>query len=90
MMMMMLASLISLMFCGCIVLSEGELQIGFYQGSCGFAELAVKQEVRNAFMRDNGIAAGLIRLHFHDCFVRVRNCFFLKIVVLYILTACIV
>ncbi|KAL8551119.1 hypothetical protein ACS0TY_000265 [Phlomoides rotata] len=65
-----ISAFISLIFCRYIVPSEAQLLTGFYQRSCGFAELAVKQEVRNAFMRDNGIAAGLVRLHFHDCFVR--------------------
>lgn len=68
-----LRTLILVLFCFDIFKSEAQLQEGFYQSSCGFAEFIVKQEVRNGFIRDNGVAAGLVRLHFHDCFVRVRN-----------------
>lgn len=47
------------------------LQVGFYQNSCPHAELIVADEVRKSFVQDIGIAAGIIRLSFHDCFVRV-------------------
>ncbi|RVW60961.1 Peroxidase 5 [Vitis vinifera] len=49
---------------------EAELQVGFYRDKCKAAESIVKDEVEKAFERDRGIAPGLLRLHFHDCFVR--------------------
>ncbi|KAL7146044.1 hypothetical protein ABFS83_06G014600 [Erythranthe nasuta] len=63
-------TLVSVLLFLYIVDSEAQLQTGFYRSSCGIAEFIVKQEVRNGFFKDNGIAAGLVRLHFHDCFVR--------------------
>ena len=47
------------------------MKLGFYQKSCPSAEAIVKSTVTKALVNDSGIVAALIRLHFHDCFVRV-------------------
>ncbi|CAN0915966.1 Peroxidase 60 [Linum grandiflorum] len=49
----------------------GALQVGFYRGKCGFAdvETIVGGVVSSHLFRDPSILASLVRLHFHDCFV---------------------
>ncbi|CAI0449737.1 unnamed protein product [Linum tenue] len=54
-------------------MSHGALQVGFYRGKCGFAdvEAIVGGVVSAQFFTDPSLLASLIRLHFHDCFVNV-------------------
>lgn len=49
-----------------------KLKYRFYRKSCPRVEKIVFREVKRAFRKDPTIAAGILRLNFHDCFVRVR------------------
>jgi peroxidase len=55
---------------GSLVRSQG-LQRGFYDSICPDAEDIVRSSVEKYHNNDATIAPGLLRLHFHDCFVQV-------------------
>ncbi|CAN1235187.1 Peroxidase 12 [Linum perenne] len=42
----------------------------FYKNSCPKLESIVRTQLQKVFKKDIGQAAGLLRLHFHDCFVQ--------------------
>ncbi|GLT45892.1 hypothetical protein SLA2020_196910 [Shorea laevis] len=42
----------------------------FYKSSCPKVESIVRKHLKKVFKEDVGQAAGLLRLHFHDCFVQ--------------------
>ncbi|KAL5547857.1 hypothetical protein UlMin_003088 [Ulmus minor] len=50
--------------------AKGQLKTGFYSSSCPKAEAIVRSTVESHFKDDPTVAAGLLRLHFHDCFVQ--------------------
>jgi peroxidase len=49
--------------------AEAQLSIDFYDDSCPQIYDIVKAEIRKAVAAEARMAASLVRLHFHDCFV---------------------
>lgn len=46
------------------------LSWGFYNSSCPNLESIIRNQLTQVFNNSIGVAAGLLRLHFHDCFVQ--------------------
>ncbi|KAK4492772.1 hypothetical protein RD792_000092 [Penstemon davidsonii] len=46
------------------------LKIGFYEKTCPNVEAIVKQTTNTIFSKAPTLAAAILRMHFHDCFVR--------------------
>ncbi|CAJ1967419.1 unnamed protein product [Sphenostylis stenocarpa] len=49
--------------------SQGQLSSTFYSTTCSNVSSIVRNSVQQALTSDSRIAASLVRLHFHDCFV---------------------
>lgn len=65
-------------FLSCLVISvhaqatarPSGTRIGFYATTCPTAETIVRNAVNAGFSSDPRIAPGILRMHFHDCFVQ--------------------
>ena len=49
------------------------LSSNYYSKTCPKLEKAVTNAVKKAIKNDKTVPAALLRMHFHDCFIRVRN-----------------
>ncbi|KAK8583046.1 hypothetical protein V6N13_069810 [Hibiscus sabdariffa] len=49
---------------------QAQLSSSFYDRTCPNALSTIRSAVRTAIARERRMAASLIRLHFHDCFVQ--------------------
>ncbi|KAL7084436.1 hypothetical protein ACP275_14G223400 [Erythranthe tilingii] len=58
-----------LMFLMLCVVVRSQLTADFYARSCPNLQNIVRKEVKNAVKNEMRMAASLLRLHFHDCFV---------------------
>lgn len=47
------------------------LNMNYYLMRCPFVEPVVKNILNRALQDDPTLAAGLVRMHFHDCFIEV-------------------
>ena len=52
---------------------EAQLSSMFYNNTCPNALSIIRTVIRAAVSKERRMAASLIRLHFHDCFVQVRT-----------------
>ncbi|GJX52606.1 putative peroxidase [Tanacetum coccineum] len=50
--------------------SEAQLSTTFYDGTCPNALRTIRTSIRTAISRERRMAASILRLHFHDCFVQ--------------------
>ncbi|MCL7030574.1 hypothetical protein MKW94_007384 [Papaver nudicaule] len=49
---------------------EAQTRVGYYSRTCPRAETIIRSTVSKHFRLNPNIAAGLLRMHFHDCFVQ--------------------
>ncbi|KAM0946264.1 putative peroxidase [Dioscorea sansibarensis] len=71
-------SLFLLFFSSSVSLTQSEapppvtqgLSFTFYDSKCPKLESIIRDQLKKAFKKDIGLAAGLLRVHFHDCFVQ--------------------
>ncbi|BAU02491.1 hypothetical protein LR48_Vigan10g057400 [Vigna angularis] len=70
-----MANLLTLLFYVEMIVASGfslgasGLNMNYYLLSCPLADLIVKNTVNRALQNDPTLAAGLVRMHFHDCFI---------------------
>lgn len=53
--------------------SNQSLVLDYYKESCPLLEEIVRYIVKTKVIRQPRVAAQLLRLHFHDCFVQVKT-----------------
>jgi len=74
-------SLVLVLVANCVIISRQQEGLGlvpdFYKESCPLLEGIVMNIVKSKVLELPRVAAQLLRLHFHDCFVMVSHFFYL-------------
>ncbi|XP_010941339.1 peroxidase 64 [Elaeis guineensis] len=65
-----MAALISSLLILSLVHVGDALSVDYYAETCPNVETAVTEAVKNAMANDRTVPAALLRMHFHDCFIR--------------------
>lgn len=52
--------------------ANAQLKVGFYRKTCPNAEKIVKEVMSQVMSVAPSLSGPLLRMHFHDCFVRVN------------------
>ncbi|KAK9270841.1 hypothetical protein L1049_026427 [Liquidambar formosana] len=68
-----MAAIVALMFALLMLTFSfpvNSLSLNYYDQTCPKAESAVTNAVKKAMMNDKTVPAALLRMHFHDCFIR--------------------
>lgn len=60
-----------LLFFSLLHSGSAALSVDYYAETCPGAEAAVAEAVKRATKNDKTVPAAMLRLHFHDCFIRV-------------------
>lgn len=55
------------------------LSSNYYDQTCPMAESTVTSVVKKAMLNDQTVPAALLRMHFHDCFIRVNQMLYYKV-----------
>lgn len=73
-----MATIVSVLSFALLVLSissptSNALNLNYYGDTCPQLEYTVTNAVKKAISNDKTVPAALLRMHFHDCFIRVTN-----------------
>lgn len=63
--------MITILFISSALSSSNALSVDYYKHTCPEAEPVITNVVHKGMINDRTVPAALLRMHFHDCFIRV-------------------